>query len=156
MPQQLESMIENQTKIEGSCHCGNIHYDLLWPGSPEDIVIRKCGCGFCQKRDGSWTSHTSAELIAMIDDLSLVSMYRFGTKTADFYVCSVCGVVPFVVSEINGKQYAVVNVRSFDNVDSSTLSSAATDFDREGIDDRLDRRARNWIPIVRISAAAAP
>lgn len=147
-------MTEKKTKIEGSCHCGNISFELLWPGKATDVVIRKCGCTFCQKRDGSWTSHISAELAAVIDDPSLVSKYRFGTKTADFYVCSVCGIVPFVVSEIEDKQFAVVNVCAFDNVDLSSLSSAATNFDGEDADSRLERRARNWIPNVSISAAA--
>ncbi|MFT5501374.1 MAG: hypothetical protein ACI88G_001511 [Woeseiaceae bacterium] len=148
-------MTQKNTRIEGSCHCGNISFTLLWPESAANIIIRKCGCTFCQKRDGSWTSHTSAELVAEIDDLSLVSKYRFGTKTADFYVCSVCGLVPFVVSEIEDKQFAVVNVSSFDNVDSSSLSSAATNFDGEDSNSRLERRQRNWIPNVLISATAA-
>ena len=147
-------MTQAKTRIEGSCHCGNISFVLLWPDSATNIVIRKCGCTFCQKRDGSWTSHTSAELVAEIGDLSLVSKYRFGTKTADFYVCSVCGIVPFVVSEIEDKQYAVVNVSSFDNIDSPAFSSAATNFDGEDSVSRLERRQRNWIPNVRISTPA--
>jgi len=147
-------MTEKQTEIKGSCHCGNINFDLLWPGEASDVVIRKCGCTFCRKRDGSWTSHTSAELIAVIDDQSLVTKYRFGTKTADFYVCSVCGIVPFVISEIKGKQVAVVNVSAFDSLDPSSLSSAATNFEGEDTDSRLERRSRNWIPNVQISATA--
>lgn len=82
--------------------------------------------------------------------MASVSKYRFGTSTADFYVCSKCGVVPFVISEIDDVLYAVVNVQSFDNVDTSSLSCVTTNFDDEDTAGRLDRRKRNWISKVRI------
>jgi len=87
--------------------------------------------------------------------MATVSKYRFGTRTADFYVCSICGVVPFVVSEIDDHLYAVVNVKSFENIDSASLSSAPTNFDGEDTGDRLERRRQNWISNVRISASVA-
>ena len=61
--------------------------------------------------------------------------------------------VPFVVSEIDDRQYAVVNVKSFDNVDTSSFTRSSTDFDGEDKADRLGRRKRNWIPDVEISVA---
>ncbi len=148
-------MTRNLTRIGGACHCRNIRFVLLWPESEVDIPIRKCGCIFCQKRGGSWTSHRCAELAAEIGDLSSVSKYQFGTKTADFYVCSVCGVAPFVLSEIDNTQYAVVNVNSFENIDISSFSSSSTNFDGEDTGSRLERRQRNWIPNVQISTAAS-
>lgn len=114
------------------------------------MTVRKCGCTFCRKRDGSWTSHRNAELDAKIDDPTSVSKYRFGTKTADFYVCSVCGIVPFVVSKIDNQWYAVVNVHAFDDVDTASLPSASTDFDSEDSGSRLQRRQQNWIPNIRM------
>lgn len=86
--------------------------------------------------------------------MSSVSKYRFGTETAEFYVCSVCGTVPFVTSDIDDVRYAVVNVTTFDNVDISTLSSSPTNFDDEDTGTRLDRRKRNWISNVRIETSA--
>jgi hypothetical protein len=149
-----EEMMQESVTIEGACHCRNIRFVLRWPDTGSDIPVRMCGCTFCKKRTGSWTSHPDAELVAEIDDLSRVSKYRFGTKTADFYVCSVCGVVPFVVSEIDGNLYAVVNVSAFDNADSLSFTSSSTDFDGEDTGSRLGRRKRNWIPSVQISESA--
>ena len=94
-----------------------------------------------------------SELIAEVHDASGVSKYRFGTSTADFYVCSRCGVVPFVTSAIDDHLYAVVNVNTFDGINLSSLARTATNFDGEGTDERLERRKRNWIPNVRISGA---
>ena len=144
-------MGQDVTRLEGGCHCGNIRFVLLWPGVAADIPVRKCSCSFCRKRDGSWTSHPDARLAVEIADPSSVSKYRFGTRTADFHVCSVCGIVPFVSCEIDQVEYAVVDVRTFENVDISSLSSSSTDFDGEDTGSRLDRRKRNWIADVRIT-----
>jgi hypothetical protein len=140
-------------RIEGSCHCGNIRYVLDWPGDKSDIKIRACGCAFCTKHGGSWTSHRDSELVAEIRHPSLLSKYRFGTRTADFYVCARCGAVPFVTGAIDDRVYAVVNVNTFEGIDPSSLARTATNFDGEGTGERLERRKRNWIPTVRISGA---
>jgi len=86
---------------------------------------------------------------------SLVSKYQFGTKTAEFYVCSVCGVVPFVLSEIDGNEFAVVNVNTFGDTGSFSFSSKSTNFDGEDTGSRLERRKRNWIPTVAFDRAAS-
>jgi len=105
--------------------------------------------------DGAWTSHLQSEVSLEIDDLSLVSKYNFGTRTADFFFCSVCGVVPMVLSEIDGKTYAVVNVNTFGDTPGLTFSNSSTDFDGEDTGGRLERRQLNWIPNVRFDASAA-
>ena len=137
--------------IEGKCHCGNIRYTLEWPAAQGSIPVRACGCTFCTAHGGKWTSHREARLIARLEDTALVSQYRFGTKTADFYVCGRCGAVPFVTSTIGGTLYAVVNVNTFEGVDRALLVESSTNFDGEGTGERLDRRRRNWIPDVRIA-----
>ena len=138
--------------IEGKCHCGNITYVLRWPGEDAEIPVRACGCTFCTKHGGTYTSHPDGELAAVVHDEALVSRYEFGTGTAEFHVCSRCGVVAFVTSLIEGNLYAVVNVNSFEGVDPSRFSRAATDFDGETTASRLDRRKRIWIPSVAITS----
>jgi hypothetical protein len=135
-------------RIDGRCHCGNICFTLDWP-SDGDIPARACGCTFCTKHGGVWTSHPRAKLEVTITDAALVSRYGFGTHTADFHVCARCGVVPLVTSEIDGKTYAVVNVNTFEDVDASRLKRAGADFEGEETDVRLARRVRNWIADVR-------
>lgn len=137
--------------IEGKCHCGNIALELEWEGDPPEIPARACGCSFCVKHSGVWTSNPRSRLAITIGDANLRSKYAFGTRTAQFHVCSRCGVVPFVTSEIAGHRYAVVNVHSLENVDPSWLRHAAANFDGEDVESRLARRARNWIADVRIT-----
>lgn len=141
--------------ITGSCHCGNVRFSLEWPAPCREILTRSCNCTFCRKHGGVWTSHREAKLEARVDEAALISKYRFGTETADFYVCVRCGVVPFVVSEIENSDYAVVNINTFDASDAVTFSSSSTDFSGEKTGDRLSRRMQNWIQHVDISVPGA-
>lgn len=140
--------------IKGSCHCGNIAYELDWTPDPVEIPARACGCSFCVKHGGVWTSCPTGALEVLYRDPARVTKYNFGTKTADFHICTACGAVPVVTSEINGQSYAVVSVNAMDNVDPSMLKHGVISFDGEDVDTRLKRRARGWISRVRITSLA--
>ena len=140
--------------ITGRCHCGNIALELDWEGDPSAIPARACGCSFCVKHGGVWTSNPNSRLVVAIRDASLVSTYAFGTRTATFHVCSRCGIVPLVTCEIATRLYAVVNVNVLEDVDPSRLRRASADFEGEEVGNRLARRQRNWIGDVRIAAGA--
>jgi hypothetical protein len=136
--------------LTGKCHCGNIAIELEWEVDPPEIPARACGCSFCVKHGGVWTSSPKARLAASIRDDALVTKYEFGTRTATFHVCSRCGVVPLATCEIESRLYAVVNVNTLENVDPSWLRRSPTNFDGEEVGSRLARRQRNWIADVRI------
>jgi hypothetical protein len=139
--------------IAGGCHCRNITFQLEWQGDPTAIPARACGCTFCLKHGGVWTSHPGSRLEVTVADASLVSRYSFGTGTADFQVCARCGVVPLVTCEIAGRLHAVVNVNVFEGIDRSILKRAEASFEGEGVESRLARRQRNWIGSVRVSVS---
>ena len=102
------------------------------------------------KHGGVWTSSPNARLAVVLRDATLVSKYAFGTRTATYHVCTRCGAVPLVTSEIANHLYAVVNVNVFENVDPSWLRRASVSFEGEDVESRLARRTRNWIADVRI------
>jgi hypothetical protein len=131
--------------IRGGCHCGNIAYTLDWPGAPERIPARACTCSFCTRHGGVWTAEPSASLTLQVRDPALVSHYAFETRTAEFHVCARCGVVTVAISRIAGRDHAVVNVNTFEGIDPALLQHAPATFDGEGEEQRLARRARNWI-----------
>jgi hypothetical protein len=132
-------------QISGRCHCGNISFVLDWTPEPSEIPARACTCSFCTKHGGVWTSCPAGSLKVSVRSPSLVSTYSFGTKTAQFHVCSTCGVVPVVTSRIGGRLYAVASVNAFEGVDPSLLRQASVSFDGENEEARLARRKRNWI-----------
>ena len=134
--------------IQGSCHCGNIAFELDWTPEPASIPARACTCGFCTKHGGVWTACPDGALRVRIADPALVSTYAFETRTADFHVCARCGAVPVVTSAIEGRLHAVVNVNTFDNVPAEMLVRVPVSFDGESEADRLARRRRHWIGTV--------
>ncbi len=140
---------ETSRRIEGGCHCGNIRFTLFWPGAGESIPVRACGCSFCVKHGGTYTSHPGARVDVRIADPAAVERYRFGTGTADFHICRACGVVPVITGEMEGKLYCVVNVNTFEGFDPAQFIRSDADFEGESLETRLARRRRNWIPDVR-------
>ena len=139
--------------IHGKCHCGNIAFALTWEPDPVEIQARACGCSFCAKHGGEWTSNPSGALKIIVKDTSLVSKYAFGTRAAEFHTCARCGVVPVVTSRIDNNLYAVVNVNAFEGADRSLLRRLPTNFDGEAKDARLARWKRHWIANVEFSGA---
>jgi len=131
--------------IAGRCHCGNIAFALTWEPDPSEIPARACTCSFCTKHGGVWTSTPTGSLKVTVRNSSLVSKYVFGTKTAQFHICSVCGIVPVVTSRIEGRLYAVVNVNAIEGVEPALFRHAPARFEGESEEARLARRKRNWI-----------
>jgi hypothetical protein len=131
--------------IKGQCHCGNIAFGLDWEPAPVEIRARECGCSFCRKHGGVWTSHPGGRLRIAIAEPRLLNRYAFGTRTAEFLVCARCGIVPVVTSRIEGHTYAVVSVNAFENIDGIPIRRSGADFEGEESEARLARRQRNWI-----------
>ena len=131
--------------IRGNCHCRNISFTFLWEPDPTEIPVRACTCSFCTKHGGVWTSHPNGSLRITVGDPSRVSKYSFETRTAEFLVCSTCGIAPVVTSSIDNRLYAVVNANAFEGVDPGLLRRASATFEAEDESSRLARRKRNWI-----------
>ena len=132
-------------RITGSCHCGNIRFTLDWQPDPVEIPARACGCSFCVKHGGVWTSCPDGRLVVRVRDPDDVARYMFGTRTAEFHVCRRCGVVPLVTSLIDGRVHAVVSVNAFDEAGAARVQRQGASFDGESEGDRLSRRQRHWI-----------
>src|SRR5436189_5491168 len=137
--------------VHGRCHCGNISFSLTWEPDPAEIPARACGCTFCIKHGGVWTSNPRGALKVTVRDPDQRRRYQFGTRTAEFHICMRCGVVPVVTSRIDDHLYAVVSVNAFEGAVASLLRPSPANFDGEGTDDRLARRKRNWIADVEFS-----
>jgi hypothetical protein len=141
--------------IHGKCHCANVSFQFTLDSAPQEIPARACGCTFCTKHGGVWTSSPNAALDVTVIDPAALSKYAFGTRTADFHVCARCGCVPLVTCEISGRTYAVVNVNCFEDVNPSLLRRTPASFDGEDVANRVARRQRNWISRVQFKSTAA-
>jgi hypothetical protein len=131
--------------VSGRCHCGNIAFTLDWKPAPSEIPARACTCTFCTKHGCVWTSCPTGSLSVTVQNPEQVSRYAFSTNTAEFHICTRCGVVPVVTSLIDDHLYAVVNVNTFEEVEPSMLRRSSSTLDGETEEERLGRRKRNWI-----------
>ena len=143
-------MVETHV-LHGGCHCGNFRFQYSTPQPPDQIPARVCGCTFCTRIGGCYTSHPRASLSLTIRDRKASRTYRFGTRTADFYQCGLCGNTPFVAASIDGRLYAVLNVNMIEDISLSSWQTAPADFSGESLDSRTDRRRKSWIPEVHIA-----
>ena len=148
---------ETGTRFEGACHCGAIRVTLMVAGSAAQLSPRHCGCDFCQKHQGLYVSAPDGELEIAIAGQEAVNRYAFGHKTAEFLVCRICGVVPAVISEIDGNLYGIVNANALEpplSVEESQIPTA--DYESENMANRLGRRKQRWIGEVTVTVEPGP
>jgi hypothetical protein len=137
-------------ELKGNCHCGNIEFSLFTEQQEHNLIPRRCSCSMCRRHGASYISDPSARLHLRYKDSSSLSLYRFGHGTAQWVICSRCGVLTAVLCEIDGYLRAVVRVQSmFEH--SFPGPEVLTNFDAESIEERLGRRARTWIGTVTVT-----
>jgi hypothetical protein len=135
-------------KLHGHCHCGNITLTLDTGCETPSLPARACSCSFCVRHGAVWTASPDGSLRVHVRDTAAVNRYAFGTRTARFHLCSVCGVVAWATSVVDDHEYGIVNVNTLDGVTESMLQRSSVSFDGEAEAARLARRAQHWIPRV--------
>lgn len=131
------------TRIDGACHCGNLRYELETEQSEQDIRARACDCSFCRIHGAkNWSDSQGAATIRVADEDAL-QRYRFALRTADFYVCKVCGAYAGAVLTEGSSSWSTVNLRlsRLHAIDEEPASYGA-----EQEADRVERRRRVWTP----------
>jgi hypothetical protein len=130
----------------GGCHCGNIHVRLRLSTAPRETALRACQCSFCRAHSTRTVADPDGLLELSADDWTLVEPYRFGSGSADYFVCRRCGVYVAAVCATSAGERAVVNVNCLADRSEFTQIPAATDYDGETDEARLARRAVKWMP----------
>ena len=129
--------------IESSCHCGNIKLRMHTKKNEHELTPRTCQCDFCQSHGANWISDPDGEIRIRFEDSDKVNYYRFGHKTSDFIVCNNCGVVTIALCELDGQNHAVINITAI-RKHKFPAPPVQTEFDAESVEDRLERRGKNW------------
>lgn len=113
-------------KHQGSCHCGFIKFEVT-----ADIDhVRICNCSICLKR-GTLNFRVPEAALNILTPLNELTLYQWGSKTAEDYFCPKCGILAFrrpsqlTKAEIEaGKKPFngwAINIRCLDNIDLSKL-----------------------------------
>ncbi|GAB4530150.1 MAG: GFA family protein [Amphiplicatus sp.] len=115
------------------CHCGAVALELRLPNGLVDL--RRCNCSMCRRRGAVVASVPLADL-KVVKGADKLSLYRFNTKTAEHYFCSVCGIYTHHRRRSNPNEYAV-NVGCLDGVDPYALGEIPV---MDGVNHPSDRR----------------
>ncbi|WP_425038614.1 GFA family protein [Primorskyibacter sp. S187A] len=75
--------------ISGRCHCGTVTFEV---SLSEGIAsARRCDCSLCARR-GAVAVSAPLDGIRYLSGQDRLTLYQFGTKTAEHYFCSICGI----------------------------------------------------------------
>ncbi|WP_303721062.1 GFA family protein [Malonomonas rubra] len=139
-------------EISGRCHCGNIEYAFISPVPKMELPIKSCDCSFCIKQGACYTSHPHGKLEVSVKDRSKINRYQFGSESADVFLCSQCGVFPFIVSQIDDQLYAVLNANSINGLKIDQAKVVPIEHvENQSTEERAERWKKNWISKVEIT-----
>ena len=85
-------------EITASCHCGAVELRATLTHGFDDIG--RCTCSFCARRQAAAVTADAASVVVTkgADNLTL---YTWGTGTAQHYFCKTCGIKPFYTPRSN-------------------------------------------------------
>ncbi len=144
-------------EISGRCHCGNIEYTFISPVPKMELPIKSCDCSFCSKQGACYTSHPKGTLQVVVKEKEQVNCYQFGTESADVFLCTQCGVFPFIVGQIESQLYAVLNANSINGLKIDRAAVVPVEqLENQSAEERTERWKRSWIPHVEIEYLKRP
>ena len=102
----------------GSCHCGAVRFEA----EVDLTTLAVCNCSMCGRTGAIMVFVPRAHLHPLAGE-ELLTDYQFGKKSLHHAFCSVCGVRPYAWGAgHDGAEWAMVNVRCLDGVDTNTLT----------------------------------
>lgn len=129
---------------EGGCHCGSLRFEYRIPVAPSAWSVRTCNCSFCRAHRGIATSHPDAEIEFRETAPGTLQRYRFGQRTADFLICTRCGVHVGVVMEVDGAWFGIINLNTLRETPEGLPEPQKRDFGEESPAQRIARRKSTW------------
>ena len=117
---------------KGSCHCGEVTYQVK---VPERIEVRRCNCSICAMTGfvHLLVNRRDFQLLSGADSLR---EYRFNTRTARHQFCAKCGVKSFYVPRSHPRGYSV-NLNCLELPDGIEVS--LTEFDGRNWEDNVHK-----------------
>ena len=90
--------------MKGMCHCGAV--ELRVTLSEGLASARRCDCSFCARR-GAAAVTAPLDGVEVVKGADKLTLYTFGTHTAQHHFCSICGVYTHHRRRSNPDEYGV-------------------------------------------------
>lgn len=98
--------------VQAACHCGRVRLEVALTDGLN--TARRCDCSFCRMR-GAVAVSAELDGVRIVEGEDVLSEYRFNTRTARHFFCSVCGIYTHHQRRSNPRQYGV-NVACIEGV----------------------------------------
>ncbi len=133
----------------GRCHCSALGYTYRPSQPPSRWSVRACQCRFCRAHGALSTSDPAGSLAFEVNDPARLVRYRFGLRTADFLLCSECGVYVGAVLEDGSAAFGIINTRTLEPQPDDMAAVGAISYEGEDEAGRAARRVQRWTPVSR-------
>lgn len=140
-------MTSSLRTFSGRCHCGAIGFNFQTALPTGQWSIRACRCGFCRSHGALNTTDPAGRLAFLANEAHCLQRYRFGLKTADFLLCSRCGVYIGAQIATGRGAFGTINTLAMAPVPASLPAALPADYDSESTSDRITRRQQRWTPL---------
>ena len=107
--------------IEGSCHCGEVRFQLDW----QIDELTTCDCSLCAMRGALMAKVPEAALEVTAGE-ELLTLYQWNTHRARHYFCSRCGIYVFHRKRAAPDHFGV-NARCLHDLDVAAIPVRATE-----------------------------
>lgn len=127
----------------GGCHCGALAFTFATAIAPADWSMRECQCSFCLSHGALYAADPIGELRFHHRDPARLVRYQFALRTADFLLCSACGV--YIGAVARSGLRGIINAQSLAQRVALPPAQPVV-YDGESEADRLARRDARWTP----------
>lgn len=108
-------------KYSGSCHCGDMTFDV--EGSIEKVF--ECNCSHCSRK-GYLLWFVASDRVKMTAKEASDGIYLFNKHAIEHHFCKNCGCAPYGIS-VGAEGKAAINVRCIEALDLDGVERVAVD-----------------------------
>ena len=104
-------------KVRARCHCGAVEIAARLVDGLN--TIRRCDCSYCRRRQAAPVSAFSEDL-RVIRGADRLTLYQWGSMTAEHYFCATCGIYTHHRRRSNPNEFGI-NAACIEGVDIRAL-----------------------------------
>ncbi len=118
--------------MRGTCHCGAVELEITLSDGLN--TARRCDCSFCSRR-GAIAVSAPLDGIKIIKGADNLTLYTWGTHTAQHFFCKTCGIYTHHQRRSNPNEYGI-NIAILDGINPRDLGEVGW---ADGINHPSDR-----------------
>lgn len=107
--------------VSGSCHCSAVKFEIDLDDGLQNL--RRCNCSLCRRKNAIMAC-VPIEQFRFLSGEDKLSSYKWNTKVAEHFFCSICGIYTHHRRRLNPREYGF-NVACIDDIDPNELTNVS-------------------------------